>query len=653
MKNKTLIIFAAVLIAGFLGVVQNADVVSAQAQAQDAKEQKTELVAQSSNQDVLAIIEQLKNQIKALQDQLAKLTSEVATVKEEIKITKELYRGVSGNEVKEVQKFLKQFSVIYPEGLVTGYYGPLTEKAVKKFQENEGLPATGKIDETTRSSINEYLARGTEGKIIICHYPPDNSSSKHSLEISKSALEAHVAHGDTLGACQTQPTTASSIPESVPTKPAAVRSGTPVTPTISDLIKEVQQLISDLQQKEQTPENISKMSSFQNKLAALESRKKKESVILSITPVSVDSITQFVTFGEYAYGVTTDGSVLCWSTGIKGGMTTNLPGFETPVFCSLKDIAKIAPGSSHSCAVKTDGSAICWGENRYGQLGNGAYSDDIEISPISVFGLGPDTTADIVVGQTPYTCALKKDGSVVCWGNNGVGNYSGGQLGDGTNEPVRFVPTQVSGLGKGTTATIFPDRTQMNGTCALKTNGAIVCWGESSVIGYSRHQTPIPAPDLTSGTIKYLSIYRKGYCALKTDGSVICAGRNIEGQLGGNVKIGNSIFTQVSGLGKGTTDAITSGVYYTCALKKDDSVICWGDNGTGQLGDGTIFFKYAPVSVIGLGAGTTVTISASGGFFGNTCALKTDGFVVCWPGAGKTAEGKSTRAPALVPLIRR
>ncbi len=649
MKNKILAIFAVVLIIGFLSVMQNANNVFAQ--ALDAKEQKTEPVAQFSNQDLLTLIEQLKSQIKELQDQIAKLTSEITTVKEEIKITKELYKGVSGNEVKEIQKFLKQFSEIYPEGLVTGYYGLLTEKAVKKFQEKEGMPVTGKIDETTLIKINEYLAGGTEKKIIICHYPPENPGNKHSLEISESALETHLAHGDTLGACQAQPTTASPATESVPIKPAAVPSATPATPTVSDLIKEARQLISDLQQKEQTPENISKMSGLQNKLAALEARKKKESVILSITPVSVDSVTQFVTFGEYAYGVTADGSVLCWSAGTKGGTTTNLPGFETPVLCSLKDIARISPGSSHSCAVKTDGSAICWGENQYGQLGNGAYSDDIEISPIPVSGLGPGTTADIIVGSQ-YTCALKKDGSVVCWGNNGVGDYSGGQLGDGTNEPVRFVPTQVSGLGKGATSAIFPDRTQMNGTCALKTNGAIVCWGESSVIGYSRHQTPIPAPDLTSGTIKYLSIYRKGYCAFKTDDSVICAGRNIEGQLGGNVKIGNSIFTQVSGLAKGMTDAITSGVYYTCALKKDGSVVCWGDNSQGQLGEGTIFFKYAPVSVIGLGAGTTAAISAAGGFSNFTCALKTDGFVVCWPGAGGTnKEGKSTRVPVVVPLI--
>src|SRR3989344_1586466 len=238
-KNKTLIIFAVVLMGSFFGTAQNVNDVLAQ--APDAREQKTEPVAQSSNQDLLAIIEQLKNQIKELQNQLVKLTSEVAIVKEEIKITKELYKGVSGNEVKEVQKFLKQFSEIYPEGLVTGYYGPLTEKAVKKFQEKEGLSATGKIDDITRKNINEYLVEGAENKVIVCHHPSENLSNKQTIEISKFALETHLAHGDTLGACQSQPIAVSPTPESVPTKPMAVPAppavpstpGIPATPAMS------------------------------------------------------------------------------------------------------------------------------------------------------------------------------------------------------------------------------------------------------------------------------------------------------------------------------------------------------------------------------------------------------------------------------------
>ena len=41
----------------------------------------------------------------------------------------------------------------------------------------------------------------TREKITICHYPSGNSEKKHTIEISESALEAHLAHGDTEGAC--------------------------------------------------------------------------------------------------------------------------------------------------------------------------------------------------------------------------------------------------------------------------------------------------------------------------------------------------------------------------------------------------------------------------------------------------------------------
>lgn len=222
MKNKTLVIFAIVLIIGFFGVVQNADVIFAQ--TQDAKEQKTVPAAQSPNQDLLAIIEQLKNQIKELQNQLAKLKSEIAEVKEELKLTKNLRKGLSDEEVVELQKFLSQFREIYPEGLITGYFGSLTEKAVKKFQEKYGIESVGVVGPLTRDKINEFLTEeAKEEKITICHVPLGNTDLKHNLTIGKSALEAHLAHSDAIGACPQEP--APTVP--TPTTP----SPTPTTPT--------------------------------------------------------------------------------------------------------------------------------------------------------------------------------------------------------------------------------------------------------------------------------------------------------------------------------------------------------------------------------------------------------------------------------------
>jgi len=61
--------------------------------------------------------------------------------------------GSRSDEVKSIQEILKEDSDIYPEGYVTGYYGPLTEKAIKKLQKKCGLPETGELDDATEKCI--------------------------------------------------------------------------------------------------------------------------------------------------------------------------------------------------------------------------------------------------------------------------------------------------------------------------------------------------------------------------------------------------------------------------------------------------------------------------------------------------------------------
>ncbi len=589
MRNKTLVIFTAVLIIGFWSVVQNAATVFAQAtstssaQGQSIKGQAVEPTPQSSNQNLLAIIEQLKNQIKELQDQLAKLTSEVAAVKEEVKITKELYRGVSSDEVKKVQKFLKQFSEIYPEGLVTGYYGPLTEKAVKKFQEREGLAATGKIDETTRKNINEYLVEGVENKVVVCHHPSESPSNKQTIEISKFALETHLAHGDTLGACETQPTASSPAPESVPIKPIATPAtpavpATPATPSVSGIV----QVTGG---KNGAPEKV---------FCAL----------------------------------TKDGLVYCQSEFMNRYIKPASSAGPTPVHVGfvavpgLTNVASIVSSDDKRvCAVKTDGSALCWGDNSYGQLGDGTLIGRAE--PSQVFGLGSGTTASISMGRM-HTCALKIDGSVVCWGSNDTGTGGGGQIGHGDkSETIRLFPTQVKGLGPSSTVAISSSQ---NGTCAIKTDNSVVCWGETPPIGYIGTYAPVKISQIL-GAIKSLTIGWKTTFALKSNGSVVGWGQNYCGQLGNGRQEAGSL-TQVTGLGPGSTAAVATDFMHSCALKTDGSVACWGCDG--QTGDGTVLNRYTPVQPVGLGAGTTAAISDNA-----SCAIKTDNSVVCW-GTGDT-----------------
>ncbi|MEK7246025.1 MAG: peptidoglycan-binding protein, partial [Pseudomonadota bacterium] len=68
--------------------------------------------------------------------------------------------AVIRDEVEELQKFLKQFPDIYPEGLVTGFFGPRTEEAVKRLQERAGIEAEGIVGPKTRAKLNELVTGG-------------------------------------------------------------------------------------------------------------------------------------------------------------------------------------------------------------------------------------------------------------------------------------------------------------------------------------------------------------------------------------------------------------------------------------------------------------------------------------------------------------
>lgn len=111
-------------------------------------------------------IEQLQEQIKVLQAQIAQMTGElsatkkdVAIIKEELRITKTLKIGMTDEEVNKLQEFLSTMPDVYPEGMITGYFGSLTEKAVKKWQGENGLESVGIVGPKTRAKLGELSGK--------------------------------------------------------------------------------------------------------------------------------------------------------------------------------------------------------------------------------------------------------------------------------------------------------------------------------------------------------------------------------------------------------------------------------------------------------------------------------------------------------------
>lgn len=103
-------------------------------------------------------IQQLQTQIQTLQTQIADLQAEVQSVKLELKFSRVLAKGVTGEDVKQLQEFLKTFTGAYPNGAVTGYYGSQTTAAVKKFQKQNGIAPVGIVGPKTQDTLSALAA---------------------------------------------------------------------------------------------------------------------------------------------------------------------------------------------------------------------------------------------------------------------------------------------------------------------------------------------------------------------------------------------------------------------------------------------------------------------------------------------------------------
>jgi len=107
---------------------------------------------QAQSQSVVEQIQALMAQLEELQKKLAQLRGEVREV-----IKDGLREGATDEDIKKVQEILATDPSIYPQGLVTGYFGPLTRDALKRFQERHKIAVTGELDTETREWFEAYL----------------------------------------------------------------------------------------------------------------------------------------------------------------------------------------------------------------------------------------------------------------------------------------------------------------------------------------------------------------------------------------------------------------------------------------------------------------------------------------------------------------
>ena len=315
-----------------------------------------------------------------------------------------------------------------------------------------------------------------------------------------------------------------------------------------------------------------------------------------------------------------DGSLWCWSAHGSGetcvGTKTDHPA-PIMIVSLANDVVRFSSGEYHACAIRSDGSLWCWGGNDDGALGVGTTS--YCTTPAMVTGLDAHV-ASVSAGSTG-ACVVKTDSSLWCWGDN-----SNGELGDGT-KTLRAAPVVVTGFSTGGAASVSAGYTYH--TCAVKTDGSLWCWGYNwcGQLGdgtKTDRSTPVMVTGFSSG-VASVSARGSFTCAVKTDGSLWCWGENYYGQLGDGTITQRLTPVMVTGFSSGVA-AVATGGEHTCAVKTDGSLWCWGWNQFGQLGDGTKTDRSTPAVSPGLSAGVASVAAGEA----STCAVKTDGSLWCW-----------------------
>ena len=200
--------------------------------------------------------------------------------------------------------------------------------------------------------------------------------------------------------------------------------------------------------------------------------------------------------------------------------------------------------------------------------------------------------------------------------------------------------------------------------CLVRDEGYVWCWGlnDRGQLGDNTTTdslTPVqvvgPGGTGVLSSVAGLDAGAEHTCAVRTDETVWCWGENGDGQLGDNSSTDSSVPVQVTAPGgSGTLTAaveVAGGLGHSCAVKSDATVWCWGRNDRGQLGDNTTSDSLTPVQVTGSGGvGTLSGVSSVAAGAKSTCVVKTDTTVWCWGDNGKGQLGDNTTTDSSAPV---
>lgn len=319
--------------------------------------------------------------------------------------------------------------------------------------------------------------------------------------------------------------------------------------------------------------------------------------------------------------LSSSGSVACWgapdatNTACSGSSSTDCPDAE-PALLSLASgeiLTRISMFDRRGCAVTSAGRVICWDGTEQEVIMTG------EGQPLA-------DAINVEVGLT-FSCAQLSDGKLMCWGSNVNGEL---KLPLARDVELDLSPADANRV-----------ESTASRTCIRRASG-VACWRDNT--------DPLDEPN--TGNIIDFAVGFSHQCVVQDTGAVQCWGGNSWGQIGDGTTATRFSPTTVPMI-DGTTasaTAVAAGNTQTCALLDTGAVQCWGNNGSGQLGDGTFTNSATPVTVSGIDGVAARAVAITAGRGSHCCAVLDTGAVQCWGNNSNGKLGNSSTTNSNVPV---
>ena len=345
------------------------------------------------------------------------------------------------------------------------------------------------------------------------------------------------------------------------------------------------------------------------------------SVTVASSTLSPGSSTTATATVTNVYGAPLPDAVVTWSVTPSGSP----PGSVTPT-------TSVTDGAGSATTTLTAG----------GSAGAGAVTATVGSAPGQLTGSASFTVAaDVAIvgdGLTAggaYTCGLTSVGVPYCWGLNDNGQLGNNSTAASSTPVAVLLPTGVTSFVHMSAGLGEPVFGGGQATCALTSAGTAYCWGSNNhgqlgdgTTDESHTPVMVTLPAGVSG-FTYVAVGAEHACGLTSTGATYCWGNNASGQLGNGspgdspTPVAVTLPAGVSGFAK-----ITAGGSHTCALTATGAAYCWGDDAQGQLGNGPGGSSDTPVAV-NLPAGVSGFAKLTAGGF-HTCGLTATGEGYCW-----------------------